>query len=225
LENNGKLFVVTTPIGNYADMTIRGIRMIEESAIVVCEEFKEASRLLRFFGMKKDLLSINEHNEVLGTSDVIEELLNGKVITLISDCGTPGFSDPGNKLLNECFDRKIEVEFCGGANSVMASIVLSGFDISRFYFAGFVSPKKDIRKMELQKLTSMEWPIVIMEAPYRLNALLEDVAAVFKERNVFVGFDLTMQNEEQFKGTADEILTQIGDNKLKGEFVIIIDKQ
>ncbi len=224
MENKGKLFVVTTPIGNYADMTIRGIRMIEESSIVVCEEFKEASRLLRFFELKKELLSINEHNESSGTSDVIEELLNGKVITLISDCGTPGFSDPGIKLLNECFDREIEVEFCGGANSVLASIVLSGFDISRFYFAGFLSPKKEIRKDELHRLTSKEWPIVIMEAPYRLSAILEDISYVFRERNIFVGFDLTMQNERQFRGTAGKILKQLGAEKLKGEFVIIIDK-
>ena len=225
MKNIGKLFVVTTPIGNFADMTIRGIRMIEESDIVVCEEYKEASRLLRFFGIKRELLSINEHNEDSGTNEVIDELLKGKVITLISDCGTPGFSDPGNKLLNACFERNIEVEFCGGANSVMASIVLCGFDISRFYFAGFLSPKKEIRKDELQNLTSYEWPLVIMEAPYRLSAILEDISTVFLERKVFVAFDLTMSSEIQFRGTAEEIMKQIGEDKLKGEFVIIIDKQ
>lgn len=224
MENSGKLYVVTTPIGNYADMTIRGLRMLEQSDIIVCEEFKEAARLLKHFGMRKELMNINEHNENESTKEVIEELMNGKLISLISDCGTPGFSDPGNNLLNECFARKIEVEFCGGSNSVMTALVLSGFDISRFYFRGFLSPKKDIRKEELSRLAHFERPVVIMEVPYRLNAILEDISDALGERNIFVGFDLTMQTEKQFRGSAGSILMKIGDNKLKGEFVIIIDK-
>ena len=224
MENSGKLYVVTTPIGNYADMTIRGLRMLEQSSIVVCEEFKEAAKLLKHFGMRKELMNINEHNENESTIEVLEELKNGKIITLISDCGTPGFSDPGNNLLNECFAQRIEVEFCGGSNSVMTALVLSGFDISRFYFRGFLSPKKDIRREELSRLRHFERPIVIMEAPYRLYAILEDISVALGERNVFVGFDLTMQSEKQYRGSADDILRKIGDNKFKGEFVIIIDK-
>jgi 16S rRNA (cytidine1402-2'-O)-methyltransferase len=224
LENSGKLYVVTTPIGNFADMTIRGLRMLEQSEIIVCEEFKEAARLLKHFGMRKELMNINEHNENESTKEVIEELMNGKIISLISDCGTPGFSDPGNILLNNCFAQRIEVEFCGGANSVMTALILSGFDISRFYFCGFLSRKKEIRKEELGRLQHLDRPAVIMEAPYRLNAILEDVSDAFGERNVFVGFDLTMQSEKQYRGSAGNILGKIGDNKLKGEFVIIIDK-
>jgi 16S rRNA (cytidine1402-2'-O)-methyltransferase len=224
LEEKGKLYAVTIPIGNYADMTIRGLRMLEESSIVVCEEFKEAAKLLKFFGMRKDLLSINEHNENEGTAEVMEELMKGKLISLISDCGTPGFSDPGNNLLNRCSDRGVEVEFCGGANSVMTALVLSGFDISRFYFVGFLSPKKELRKEELIKLKSFDRPLILMDAPYRLNAMLEDISNVFDERNIFVGFNLTMHEEKHFRGNAGDIIMQIGDNKLKGEFVIIIDK-
>lgn len=224
MEEKGKLYVVTIPIGNYADMTIRGLRMLEESSIVVCEEFKEAAKLLKYFGMRKDMLNINEHNENEGTAEVMEELMKGKLISLISDCGTPGFSDPGSNLLNSCFEQGVEVEFCGGANSVMTALVLSGFDISRFYFIGFLSPKKDLRKEELMRLKYFNRPLILMEAPYRLNAILEDISNVFDERNIFVGFNLTMNEEKHFRGNAGDIIMQIGDNKLKGEFVIIIDK-
>ncbi|MGB3017695.1 MAG: 16S rRNA (cytidine(1402)-2'-O)-methyltransferase [Ignavibacteria bacterium] len=224
MEISGKLYVITTPIGNYADMTIRGLRMLEQSSIIVCEEFKEAAKLLKHFGMRKELMNINEHNENESTVEVIEELQNGKTVSLISDCGTPGFSDPGNNLLNECFGLGIKVELCGGANSVMTALVLSGFDISRFYFRGFLSPKKDIRREELNLLRPSDRPVVIMEAPYRLNAILEDISDALGARNIFVGFDLSMQSERQYRGRAADILRNIGDNKLKGEFVIIIDK-
>ncbi len=220
----GKLNVVTVPIGNYADLTIRGIRLIEESDLVACEEYKEAVRLLNFFGIKKELLALNEHNETESTSEILDLLLNGKTVSLISDSGVPGFSDPGNLLLNKCIELEVSVEFCGGANSLLTAIVLSGFDISRFYFAGFLSPKKEIRRKELSMLFSLERPVALMEAPYRLAQILEDISDSFGDRRLFVGFDLTQENEIQFRGSAREIISELGGEKIKGEFIIVIDK-
>lgn len=220
----GKLNIVTTPIGNYADMTVRGLRLLNESEFIVCEEFKIAARLLRFFGIKKELLSLNEHNMEVSTQEVLNLLFEGKTVSLISDCGTPGFADPGHELIAKCIEFEIGIEFCGGANSVMAALPLSGFDISRFYYAGFVSPKSDQRRRQLTELSRLQAAIVLLETPYRLRQILHDIGETFEGRQVFVGFDLTMESEKIMRGTAPGILETLGEGKKRGEFVIIINK-
>lgn len=220
----GVLNIVSTPIGDYSDITLRALRILNESDYIICEEYKEASKLLRFFEIKKELKSLNEHNETESSDEIFLDLLNGKNLSIISDCGTPVFSDPGSIILQKCIDANIKIEFIGGANSVIASIVLSGFDISRFYYAGFLSPKSEIRKKELQSLKYLKRTIVIMEAPYRLKAILQDIKDIFVHRKIFVAFDLTMQSEKKFRGNASEILETIGEDNLKGEFLILIDK-
>lgn len=220
----GVLNIVSTPIGDYSDITLRALRILNESDYIICEEYKEASKLLRFFEIKKELKSLNEHNETESSDEIFLDLLNGKNLSIISDCGTPVFSDPGSIILQKCIDANIKIEFIGGANSVIASIVLSGFDISRFYYAGFLSPKSEIRKKELQSLKYLKRTIVLMEAPYRLKAILQDIKEIFVHRKIFVAFDLTMNSEKKFRGTASEILDTIGEDNLKGEFLIIIDK-
>ncbi len=220
----GTLNIVSTPIGNYSDMTLRALRTLDESDYVVCEEYKEASRLLKFFGISKELKSLNEHNESEESEEIFLDIVQGKNISLISDCGTPLFSDPGSLLLQKCIDANVKLEFISGANSVLASVVLSGFDISRFYYFGFLSPKAEIRRQELSKLKLVDKVFVLMDAPYRLKAILKDISEIFTSRNVFVGFNITMSDERKFRGTASEILNEIGENNLKGEFVLIINK-
>lgn len=221
---NGVLNIVTTPIGNYSDVTLRALRTLTECDYVVCEEYKEAAKLLRFFELNKELRSLNEHNEKEESDEIFLDLAQGKNIALISDCGTPLFSDPGSILLQKCIDAKIKLEFISGANSVLASVVLSGFDISRFNFIGFLSPKADIRKQELLKFKFIDKACVLMDAPYRLKALLKDIADVFEERKIFVAFNITMDDEKKFRGSASQILEEIGEGNLKGEFVIVTDK-
>jgi len=222
-SNNLPLNLITTPIGNYADMTLRALRYLKESDYIICEEYKEAVKLLKFFGIKKDLKRINEHNEDEEAEEIFLDLVNGKNISLISDAGTPVFADPGKNLLKKCIDFNIKLEFLHGPNSVLAAIVLSGFDISRFYYIGFLSPKSEIRKKELHDLKSLNKVFVLLEAPYRLKQILTDIAEAFPKRQVFIGFDLTMPAEKKFRGTAKDILTQIGEENLKGEFVIVIN--
>lgn len=167
---------------------------------------------------------MNEHNESESSEEIFIDLAKGSNVSLISDSGTPLFSDPGKILLQKCIESNIKVEFIGGTNSVIASIVLSGFDISRFYFIGFLSPKSEIRKSELKNLTSIDKVIILMDAPYRLKVLLTDIRDAFGERRIFVAFNITQESEKHFRGSAAEILRQIGDNNIKGEFIVIIDK-
>ena len=220
----GTLNIVTTPIGNYSDITLRALRTLTECDYIVCEEYKEASRLIRYFEIVKELKALNEHNESEMSEEIFLDLIEGKNISLISDCGTPLFSDPGSILLQKCVDANVKLEFISGANSVIASVVLSGFDISRFYYFGFLSPKADIRKSELNKLKYLNKVFVLMDAPYRLKALLKDIQEVFKSRRIVVAFDVTMNSERIFRGTATDILNEIGEDNLKGEFIIIADK-
>ena len=223
------LYLVSTPIGNYADMTIRALKSLQEADIIVCEEYKEAARLLKFFDIKKDLLQLNEHNESEEAENIAIEILNGKKVALISDCGTPLFADPGKLLLEKCIEFNIKVEFLHGANSVLTALVTSGFDISRFHFLGFLSPKKDIRERELKDLKYIERTFVILDTPYRLTTLIQDMEKHLPDRNLFLGIDLTMNNEMQLRGTASKILSEINalspDKKLKGEFVLVVEKK
>lgn len=224
----GKLNIVSTPIGNYADLTLRALRILKECDFIVCEENKEAVRLLKFLGIKKDFLLMNEHNEKESTDEYFSELLKGKNISLISDCGTPTFADPGLKLIRKCIEYNIPLDFFPGANSVLAAVVISGFDISRFYYIGFLSPKKEVRRKELHELKPLDRTFVIIDAPYRLSALLNDLEKIIPERNLFIGFNLTMNNEMKLRGTASEILSYLEElypgKKLKGEFVIVVNK-
>jgi 16S rRNA (cytidine1402-2'-O)-methyltransferase len=227
--NKGTLYLVTTPIGNYADITLRALRTLEECDIVVCEEYKEAVRLLKFFDIKKDLMQINEHNESEEAEKIFLEILNGKNVALISDCGTPLFADPGKILFEKCIEFNIKVEFLHGANSVLTAVVLSGFDISRFHYLGFLSPKKETREKELRDLNNIERAFVILDTPYRLTTLLNDIEKHLPNRNLFLGIDLTMNNEMQLRGTANEIFSKLSeispDKKFKGEFVLVVDKK
>jgi 16S rRNA (cytidine1402-2'-O)-methyltransferase len=207
---------------------LRALRILNESDLIICEENKESVRFLHFFGIKKDFVLLNEHNEKEVTDEYLSELSNGKNIALISDCGTPAFADPGLNLIQKCIEYNIQLDFLPGANSVLAAIVISGFDISRFYYVGFLSPKKEVRKKELHELEPLDKTFVIMDAPYRLTAMLNDLEKIFPNRNLFIGFNLTMMNEMQLRGTASEILNYLEElypgKKLKGEFVIVVNK-
>ena len=190
MNSPGTLSIVSTPIGNYSDMTLRAIRLLSEADSIICEEYKETKRLLSFFDIEKELVSLNEHNR--GDENLYENILNdiltGKNYALISDCGTPAFADPGIELIRKAAELNIEIIFVPGANSVTSALVLSGFDISRFYYAGFISPKKEIRKTELRKLAGISRTIILMETPYRLNKLIEELIIIVSFKNPFMEF-------------------------------------
>jgi len=228
-KKHGSLSVVSTPIGNPADITYKAINYLKECSFIICEEFKEAVKLLKLLGFEKELVSLNEHNEEQITRDIFYRIINGETAALISDCGTPGFADQGNLLINNCSAFNIKINFAHGANSVLASVVTSGFDISRFYFKGFLSPKSDIRKREQSKLASIDKPVVIMDTTYRLSSLLSDVNSLFPDRNIALSLNATMDNEKYLHGTPSVIIAHLSDlfsaNKIKAEFVLILNTE
>lgn len=224
----GRLSLVTTPIGDYHDITVRALKTLEETPYLVCEDTKETSRLLRFFNIKKELHLLNEHNEDDAVPECLKQLLAGVNVALVSDCGTPAFADPGLKLVNECINYNIGMDFIHGPNSVLSALTVSGFDISRFFFYGFLSPKKEIRAKELKSIASLTHPVILMDTPYRLKNLITDINDAIPERNVFLAMDLSTSKEKHIRGIAAEILDELknifGEDKPKAEFIVVLDK-
>jgi len=222
----GKLFLVSTPIGNWEDITLRGLKTLRDADFIICEEFKEARRLLSEFKIEKELTSLNEHNEKEVADEILFKILDGKSAALISDCGTPLFSDPGHLLVELCISQNIQVVPVPGANSLLPALTASGFDFEKFYYFGWLSPKKDERRQQLLKLKSIHEVIVILDTPYRLKSLLADVVKILG-RNIrcVLAFQLTMANERFFRGTSEEILAVAEKMNLKGEFVLLIDNK
>lgn len=220
----GTLYLVATPIGNFQDMTFRAIEVLKSVDIVVYEERKEGSRLLRHFGIEKPVESLNEHNEAAATFIILDHLKNGKNIALVSDCGTPVFSDPGQLLVQKAIAAGIKIVPIPGASSLMPALTVSGFSINQFVFYGWLSPKRPRRVAELQQLRREQRTIVLMDTPYRLIALLKDIAEVFgTTRRLCVAFNLTMPDEEIFHGTAPALASKFEKEEKKGEFVLVIE--
>jgi 16S rRNA (cytidine1402-2'-O)-methyltransferase len=220
----GILYLVATPIGNLEDMTNRALRILGEVDLVVYEERKEGARLLRHFNLEKPVESLNEHNEAAATYIILDKLKEGKSVALVSDAGTPVFSDPGHLLVRKATELHIKVVPIPGASSLMPALTVSGFPIDQFVFYGFLSPKRNRRLVELQELKKEKRTVVLMEAPYRLVQLVRDIAEVLgNARRICVAFDLTLPTEEIFHGTATELYQQFAKSEKKGEFVLILD--
>ncbi len=223
---NGKLYLVSTPIGNYEDITLRALRILKEVDFIICEEFKEARRLLSHYQIEKELFELNEHNESEEANEILLKISEGKSAALISDAGTPLFSDPGHLLVELCISQKIDVVPVPGANSLLPALICSGFDFEKFYYYGWLSPKKDERRKELLRIKGIKEVIVLLDTPYRLKSLLTDVVKILrKNTKTVLAFDLTMKTENIFRGTAEEILQITEQKNLKGEFVLILDNK
>ncbi|MDA3861990.1 MAG: 16S rRNA (cytidine(1402)-2'-O)-methyltransferase [Melioribacteraceae bacterium] len=223
---NHKLYIVSTPIGNYDDITLRALKTLKEVDLIICEEYKPTRRLLSYYEITKELFSLNEHNESDDASEAISEILSGKTAALISDAGTPLFSDPGTILVNQAIEKGIQIIPIPGASSLLSALVGSGYELNNFYYYGWLSPKKEIRRSQLQKLKSLTELLIIMETPYRLQALLSDIKRTFGNYQfVVVAFKLTQNGETFFRGTVSSVIETTSKEKNKGEFVLLLDNR
>ena len=221
-----KLYLVSTPIGNYEDITLRALRILKECDFIICEEFKEARRLLSHYKIEKEFFSVNEHNENENANELILKLLEGKSAALISDCGTPLFSDPGHLIVDLALQNRIEVIPVPGVSSLLTALVGSGLDFEKFYYYGWLSPKKDVRRKQLLDLRKRRETIVLMDTPYRLKTLMEDVVKLLGSNIPCVlAFELTKEEEKFYRGNAGNILSIVEKENLKGEFVLIFRNQ
>ena len=175
----GKLLIVATPIGNYADISLRALETLKSADAVACEEFREGSTLLKKLGIgDKKLIILNEHNEKEGTEEIFQALINGQTIALVSDCGTPAFADPGTLLVKRCMEYGIPVSSIPGASSLMTAISLSPLPLKEFYFAGFLPRAESDRRVKLAFLKTQKIPIILMDTPYRLGKLMNEISCI-----------------------------------------------
>lgn len=218
----GSLYIVSTPIGNPGDITLRALETLRQADAVICEEVRIGSTMLKKLGIEgKALVSLNEHNEAEQTPAILTRLFLGESFALISDCGTPVFSDPGHYLIRQASESGISIIPIPGVSSLMAALSILDFKLERFVFGGFLPREPDIRKKELQRLTAMRIPVVLMDTPYRLSRLLEEVSAVFgKQVPITLACDLTLPSESILRGSVADILKTIG--KRKAEFILIV---
>lgn len=218
-----KLYIVSTPIGNYEDITLRALNVLKEVNFIICEEFKEARRLLSSYKIEKRLVNINEQNEKEASDEILHMMLEGKSAALISDCGTPLFSDPGHLLVDLAIQNKVEIVPVPGASSLLAALVGSGLDFEKFYYYGWLSPKKDIRRKQLLDLKRRKETIVLMDTPYRLKTLMTDIVKILGPNIPCVlAFELTNEKEKFYRGNTGNILNHVEKENLKGEFVLIL---
>jgi 16S rRNA (cytidine1402-2'-O)-methyltransferase len=221
-----RLFIVSTPIGNYDDITLRALNVLKEVDFIICEEFKEARRLLSQYKIEKKLVNLNEHNENEASDEILQMMLNGKTAALISDCGTPLFSDPGHLLVDLAIQNKIEIVPVPGASSLLAALVGSGLDFEKFYYYGWLAPKRDIRRKQLLDLKRRKETIILMETPYRLKTLMTEIVKLLGS-NVpcMLAFELTKEKEKFYRGNSGNILNHVEKENLRGEFVLILDNR
>lgn len=218
-----RLFIVSIPIGNPTDITLRAIETLRSADVIICEETKEASILLKRLEIAgKELISLNEHNEnELVPTIIFRMMQTGQQMALISDCGTPVFSDPGANLIRQAVEMGISVSPIPGPSSLMAALSILDFKLERFIFAGFLPREPEQRQRELTKLKGFRMPVVIMDTPYRLATILEAVAKTFgKGVPVTLACDLTLPKESIYRGTVGDVKQQVAQRK--AEFILII---
>jgi 16S rRNA (cytidine1402-2'-O)-methyltransferase len=216
------LYIVATPIGNPRDITLRALDVLQDVDAVICEDYRQGERMLKKIGITgKTLVELNEHNEKTMAPEIVQKLLLGQSMALISDDGTPVFADPGAELINQANQFGIPVIPIPGPSSLMAALSLLDFNLSRFIFAGFLPQKTNEREVALQKLKSYQMPLVLMDTPYRLGKLLAEVKTVFGAKQaVTLACDLTLRSEAAFRGTIADVQKQIGSRK--AEFILIL---
>lgn len=217
------LYIVSTPIGNPDDITLRALRILREAKAVVCEERREGARLLKHFQIENTLIELNEHTERDRVPALIERLKQGETFALISDHGTPLLADPGGRLVAQAIVQGIPVSPVPGASSLLAALVVSGMPLTRFRFVGLLPAKKEERRAALMQLRHERDPWVVMDAPYRLAALLDDLQRTLgAEQQIVVACHLTMPEEKIVRGTLRQVIHHFGKNPFKGEFVIVV---
>jgi len=227
------LFIVATPIGNLEDISLRALRILKEVDIILCEDTRVTRKLLSRYDIKTSVLSYHQHSKLKKVNYIADLLEKGKNLALVSDSGTPGISDPGNKLIEFLVKGNINVVIIPipGCSALISAASISGFPMDKFSFLGFPPHKKKRNKFFeelLHQLVDLKHPVIFYESPHRIIKTLEEIGNKSQEVNfnlqVIVCRELTKKFETIYRGTINEVIKKIKDDKIKGEFTIIIYK-
>ena len=222
-QEGGRLYVVSTPIGNLEDITLRALRVLKEVEIIAAEDTRRARQLLAHYQIKGPILtSYHDHNKERKTPILVRQMLSGHSVAVVSDAGTPGISDPAYFLVNHALKSQIPVVPIPGASALMAALVVSGLPTDRFVFEGFLPAKRSKRKKRLQELKEETRTVVLFESPHRLLPSLKDTQQILGDREVCLCRELTKRFEETLRGRLSQIIEQLQGEKCRGEFVLVI---
>ena len=222
-KSPGILYVVSTPIGNLEDITLRALRVLKEVDLIAAEDTRRTRQLLTHYGIHKPLISYHEYNRRMRGKTLLQELREGKSIALVTDAGTPGISDPGEDLVRGAIQESIPLVPIPGPAALVSALSVSGLPTESFLFYGFLPSKAAARKKWLASLKDRPETLVFYESPRRLGSLLEDAAQILGERRVVVAREMTKVYEEVYRGTITEVLDQLGGEEVKGEVTVILE--
>ena len=218
------LFVVATPIGNLKDISLRAIDTLKSVDLIACEDTRVTKRLLDEYKIYTRTISYHQHSKVGKIEFIISKLSEGKDVALVSDAGTPGISDPGGLLVKAAHEQGIKVETIPGPSAVIAALSISGLPTDKFNFLGFLPHKKG-RETFIKKLVDVEVVTVFYESVHRIEKALQQMTELGLDREIIVARELTKKFETVYRGNPKEILDQLGDDVVKGEFVVIIPQK
>jgi len=218
----GTLYVVSTPIGNLEDITLRALKILKSVDMIAAENVTHTRRLCESYGAKTSITSYHQHNQNTKTDQLINRLKSGQNLALVTDAGTPGISDPGVRLINRAAEEGIRVMPVPGPSAVVAALSVSGLPTDRFLFLGFLSSKSGKRRRELERLVSETRTMIFFEAPHRIQAMLADLKEVFGERQMVMLREMTKVFEEVRRGTPEHILASLTPEKIRGEFTLVV---
>jgi len=217
----GKLFIVSTPIGNLKDISLRALEVLQEVEFILCEDTRVTSKLLNHYNISKKLVSFNAVTEKKKIPTVIEKLKSGDNCALVSDSGTPVISDPGIRLISQATKEQINVIPVPGASALTAALTVSGLPTDSFIFEGFL-PQKKGRQKKLRLLSTEQRTIILYESTYRITKLINELVEFMPERYIVVCRELTKKFEESWRGYPKEIIDGLDEKTIKGEFVVVI---
>ncbi len=217
----GTLYLVATPIGNLEDITLRALRTLEQCDVVAAEDTRHTARLLQHFQLRKPLLSCFRFNETRRSEEILERLRQGQSVALVTDAGSPGISDPGERVVRAARASGLRVEAVPGACALVAALTASGLPTAEFHFIGFLPHKSGQRHRRLSGLKEVPGTWVFYESPHRIERLLEELAALYPTLEIVLARELTKKFEEYLSGTPDQVLAQCRTRRLRGEIVLL----
>jgi len=219
----GQLYIVSTPIGNLEDITLRALRILKEVDIIAAEDTRHSLKLLNHYGISKPMVSYWKEKEQVRSDEIMRKLLSGRSVALISDAGTPGISDPGSVLIQKAIEENIQIIPVPGPAAFVSALSLSGLPTDEFTFLGFLPAGKTRRLKVLKELILERRTLIFYEAPHRIIETLTDMESVFTGRKVAVAKEITKIHEEIVRGPVPEIMAALNKSKIAGEYVIVLE--
>ncbi len=218
----GTLYLVATPIGNLEDITLRALRVLRECDVIAAEDTRRTGQLLKHFEISKPMVSYFAFNEAKRSEEILERLKRGERVALVTDAGTPGISDPGERVVRAAVAVGLRVEAVPGPCALVAALTASGLATDEFHFIGFLPHKSGQRRKQLEALKQFAGTLALYESPYRIEKLLGELNEVFPDRTIVLARELTKKFEEFLRGKPAELLALVAKRSLKGEFVVLV---